>query len=130
MSILQEALNDLSAANYAPGQNAAVNTVDGWQVVKSGHGLERNVERSAEHQIDELITRIVKRLKSPLQRITRSGLYMFFSKGLNRGAICNIDFAAPQLRIVTILDPGHDWARPDTKKVFIEGVAPILIEID
>jgi len=80
MSILQEALNDLSAANYAPGQRADVSTVDGWEIVKSGHGLDRNVERAAQHQIDELIARIIKRLKSPLQRITRSGLYMFFQK--------------------------------------------------
>jgi hypothetical protein len=130
MSILHEALNDLSATNYAPGRSAAVDTVDGWQVVKSGHGLERNVERSAEQQIDGLIARIIKRLKSPLQRITRSGVYMFFSKGLNRGAICNVDTAAPQLRIVTILDPGRDYARPDTKRVFIEGVQYEIIEIE
>lgn len=132
MSILQEALSDLSAANYTPGQNAAVTKVDGWEIIKSGHGLERNTERSAEHQIDELIARIIKRLKSPVQRITRSGLYMFFSKGLNRGAICNVDFTAPQLRIVTILDPGRDWARPDTKKIYFEGVAydAIAVEIE
>lgn len=129
MSILIEALLELGAP-YVPGRHADVSTVDGWEVVKSGHGLQRNTERGAEAIIDDLIARIIKRLKSPVQRITRTAEYIFFSKSLNRGAICNVDFTIPQLRIITILPPGKDYGNPGTRPVIIEGVQYEMIEID
>ena len=132
MSILQETLNelDLSAANYTPGARAAVSTVGGWELVKSGHGSDREGERNAGGVLDELTSRIIKRLNQLVMRITRSGEYLFFSKGLNRGAVCNVDTAAKQLRIITVLPVGKDFAKPGTKQVIIEGVSYEMIEID
>jgi hypothetical protein len=132
MSILIEALNelDLSAANYVPGARAAVSTVDGWELIKSGHGGDREGERNAGGVLDELTTRIIKRLNQIVMKITRSGEYLFFSKSLNRGAVCNVDTAAKQLRIVTVLPAGKDFAKPGTKQVIIEGVQYEMIEID
>lgn len=129
MSVLIEALNELTAAEYTPGKRADVTTLDGWEIVKSGHGLDRNTEREAESEIDGLIARVVKRLISPVQRITRPGEYMFFSKGLNRGAIFNVDLQKPQLRVVTILPPGKNWARPGTRSVFVEGAHRAVLDI-
>ena len=130
MSILHEALNDLSAASYVPGARAAVSTMDGWEIVKSGHGNDRESERNASGVIDHLIARVVKRLNQIVMKITRSGEYLFFSKGLNRGAVFNVDTVAKQLRIVTVLPPGKDIAKPGTKQVIIEGVTYEMIEID
>jgi hypothetical protein len=132
MSILIEALNelDLSAANYTPGARAAVSTVDGWELIKSGHGGDREGERNAGGIVDELTTRVIKRLNQIVMKITRSGEYLFFSKSLNRGAVFNVDTAAKQLRIVTVLPAGKDFAKPGTKQVIIEGVQYEVIELD
>lgn len=132
MSILIEALNelDMSAANYAPGARAAVSTVDGWEIVKSGHGSDREGERNAGGIVDNLTVRVVKRLNQLVMKITRSGEYLFFSKSLNRGAVFNVDIAAKQLRIVTVLPAGKAFAKPGTKQVIIEGVQYEVIEID
>ena len=132
MSIVTEALSELyvPAAKYVPGANALFFQLGEWEIVITGHGQERETLRRAEPDLYNLIERSVARLQQKINSITRSGEYLFFSQSLNRGIVCNVDFQAKQLRIVTVLDRGRSGAKQGTKLVIIEGVTYTVIELD
>jgi len=132
MSILIEALSELyvSAANYVPGARSTIFSLNGWQIILTGHGSDRESLRHAEPELDELIERTIARLTQLINRITRPGEYLFFSKSLRRGIVCNVDTGAKQLRITTVLPTGRDFAKEGTRQVIIEGVQYEIIEID
>jgi hypothetical protein len=136
MSILQEALTELTEHNdHIHGTTARegdlVVNIDGWEIIKRHHSLIRGDQRNvADDIIDDLLTRVVKRLNMIVNRITKPGEYLLFSSGLNRGIVCDVNPPNKKIRVMTTLPAGHDFALAGTKKLIIEGVQYEVIEID
>ena len=104
--------------------------IDGWEVIKTNHGKERSGERATVEIVDDLINKVIARMKQAFQKITKAGEYLFFSKSMNRGIVMNVEIAKPQLRVITVLPANKSVALPGTKSVMVESVTYELIEID
>lgn len=135
MSILHEALSELVEHNdHIHGTEARpndrVDMIDGWEIIERYHSLVRNDQRSANDVIGELLVRVIKRLNMIVNRITKPGEYLFFSNGLNRAIVCDVNPSTKRIRVITTLPPGKEFATPGTKKVIIEGVQYDIIEIE
>lgn len=102
--------------------------VNGWEVVLTTHGQERDGERTgssfeSRHAAwDLFLTRVIAKIEriDPARR--KAGEYLFTSRSANQSVIFNVDPTVNQLRVITILPPGRHMPKPGTPKVLIESI--------
>lgn len=106
--------------------------IDGWEVVNTIHGVEREGERynGGVDALDyeEYFRRVIKKLNSFTKK--KSGEYLFRSVGMNFSRVLNIDFSKPQIRVITTLPKGKSTPRAGTGKVLVEGAEYEEIEVE
>lgn len=108
---------------YIDDHKSRTSTINGWEVVRTKHGVEREHERhggdlpGGHHDFMHKVTKKIDSVKTP-----KSGEYMYHSMKHNQAAVLNVDHEKKQLRVITVLPHGKSIPKPGTRKVMIEGV--------
>lgn len=106
-----------------PKHNERTSKIDGWEVVKTSHGYEREQERH-DGQLpgghEEFMKKVIAKNRS--FKNPRSGEYMYHSAKHNQAAILNVDHGKKQLRVITVLPRGRTLPKVGTKKIMIEAL--------
>lgn len=108
---------------YIDDHKSRTHTINGWEVVKTKHGVEREHERhggelpGGHHEFMHKVIKKISGVKNP-----RSGEFMYHSMKHNQAAVLNVDHEKKQLRVITVLPKGKSIPKPGTQKFMIEGV--------
>lgn len=111
--------------------NNRVRVISGWTVVMTLHGVDRDKERMNTLDDDKwnsFFERVVKKING--FKIANSGEYLYSSIGLKINTVLNVDVEKKQLRVITVLPPDRAIPRPGTKKILVEGIEYIMVEIE
>ena len=117
--------------NERSDHNNRIRVIAGWNVVMTLHGVDRDKERMNTLDDDKWNTffeRVIKKVEG--FKVATSGEYLYSSMGLKINAVLNVDVEKKQLRVNTVLPPNRAITKPGTKKILIEGVEYIMIEIE
>ena len=117
--------------NERSDHNNRIRVIAGWNVVMTLHGVDRDKERMNTLDDDKWNTffeRVVKKIEG--FKVASSGEYLYSSIGLKINSVLNVDVEKKQLRVITVLPPNRAIPKPGTKKILVEGVEYIMIEIE
>ena len=117
--------------NERSDHNNRVRVISGWTVVMTLHGVDRDKERMNTLDDDKwnsFFERVVKKING--FKIANSGEYLYSSIGLKINTVLNVDVEKKQLRVITVLPPDRAIPKPGTKKILIEGIEYIMVEIE
>ena len=117
--------------NERSDHNNRVRVISGWTVVMTLHGVDRDKERMNTLDDDKwnsFFERVVKKING--FKIANSGEYLYSSIGLKINTVLNVDVEKKQLRVITVLPPDRAIPRPGTKKILVEGIEYIVVEIE
>ncbi len=117
--------------NERSDHNNRVRVISGWTVVMTLHGVDRDKERMNTLDDDKwnsFFERVVKKING--FKIANSGEYLYSSIGLKINTVLNVDVEKKQLRVITVLPPDRAIPRPGTKKILVEGIEYIMVEIE
>ena len=117
--------------NERSDHNNRVRVISGWTVVMTLHGVDRDKERMNTLDDDKwnsFFERVVKKING--FKIANSGEYLYSSIGLKINTVLNVDVEKKQLRVITVLPPDRAIPKPGTKKILIEGIEYIVVEIE
>jgi hypothetical protein len=116
-----------SLLEYVNDHKDRTDTIHGWSVVKTKHGLEREHERhggelpGGHHEFMHKVIKKISGVKNP-----RSGEFMYHSMKHNQAAVLNVDHEKKQLRVITVLPKGRTVPKAGTQKFMIEGVEQVI----
>jgi len=114
--------------------------IDGWEILNTTHSLSRQVDRDpmSQDDLNFYLTRLIKKITPWPNKVNKEFVVRSLSK--NRSIVVNIDtkldgdqknpHQVKQIRVVTILDTGHNAALAGTPVLMIENVEYEVIEID
>ena len=117
--------------NERSDHNNRVRVISGWTVVMTLHGVDRDKERMNTLDDDKwnsFFERVVKKING--FKTANSGEYLYSSMGLKINAVLNVDVEKKQLRVITVLPPNRAIPKPGTKKILVEGIEYIMVEIE
>lgn len=117
--------------NERSDHNNRVRVISGWTVVMTLHGVDRDKERMNTLDDDKwnsFFERVVKKING--FKIANSGEYLYSSIGLKINTVLNVDVEKKQIRVITVLPPDRAIPRPGTKKILVEGIEYIMVEIE
>ena len=117
--------------NERSDHNNRVRVISGWTVVMTLHGVDRDKERMNTLDDDKwnsFFERVVKKING--FKTANSGEYLYSSIGLKINTVLNVDVEKKQLRVITVLPPDRATPRPGTKKILVEGIEYIMVEIE
>ncbi len=117
--------------NERSDHNNRVRVISGWTVVMTLHGVDRDKERMNTLDDDKwnsFFERVVKKING--FKIANSGEYLYSSIGLKINTVLNVDVEKKQLRVITVLPPDRAIPKPGTKKILVEGIEYIMVEIE
>lgn len=117
--------------NERSDHNNRVRVISGWTVVMTLHGVDRDKERMNTLDDDKwnsFFERVVKKING--FKTANSGEYLYSSIGLKINTVLNVDVEKKQLRVITVLPPDRAIPRPGTKKILVEGIEYIMVEIE
>lgn len=92
-------------------------------IIDTNHSIERG-ETRGEFTKEQKLKFLSNAIKDILKRHNEvyDNNYLVYSKSLNQGMILSYTPAYKNIRIVTVLPKGKQFAKPNTKKVIIEAV--------
>ena len=117
--------------NERSDHNNRVRVISGWTVVMTLHGVDRDKERMNTLNDDKwnsFFERVIKKING--FKTANSGEYLYSSIGLKINTVLNVDVEKKQLRVITVLPPNRAIPKPGTKKILVEGIEYIMIEIE
>jgi hypothetical protein len=117
--------------NERSDHNNRIRVISGWSVVMTLHGVDRDKERMNSLDDDKwnmFFERVVKKIEG--FKVASSGEYLYSSMGLKINAVLNVDIEKKQIRVITVLPPNRAIPKPGTKKILVEGIEYIMVEIE
>lgn len=117
--------------NERSDHNNRVRVISGWTVVMTLHGVDRDKERMNTLNDDKwnsFFERVIKKING--FKTANSGEYLYSSIGLKINTVLNVDVEKKQLRVITVLPPNRAIPKPGTKKILVEGIEYIMVEIE